>query len=171
MEKIELLIFFIKDNFITLTIFIALIGFILYLLAPLFASSSLYRPRGHLLTKTETRSYKSIKPLVVSLGLDLMCQVRIADVLSVKGNGKSKRWWNAFKKISSKHVDFVVVNPSNFKIICAIEIDDRSHNKKKVKERDAFVNRAFKTAGVPLLRCAPGQENIVKKGIEHCLIS
>jgi DNA-binding winged helix-turn-helix (wHTH) protein len=134
---------------------------------------SLYKARGRLLTRTETKSYWTILPFVRNQGYELMAQVRIADVISVSGGGspkKSKRWWNAFKKISSKHVDFVVVNARDgFKIVCAIEIDDSSHNKKDRIERDKFINKAFQAAGVPLLRCAPGHEKGLEQEIARCV--
>jgi hypothetical protein len=127
---------------------------------------SLYQRRKYLLTKTEVGSYYRLLPTVQSKGYELMAQVRIADVISVRGS-KSKKWWNAFKQISSKHVDFVVVNPmSNFEIICAIEIDDASHDKRSRRARDNFINKAFKSAGVPLLRCPPGQEKTITKEIQ-----
>lgn len=123
-----------------------------------------YKRRSHLLTQTEVRSYRKIEPACNSLGLRLMAQVRIADVINVKGsekqNGSKRGFWKAFVRISSKHVDFVVVD-SNFGIVGCIEIDDRSHQKKDRAKRDVFVNRAFKAAGVPLMRCVPGDENKV----------
>lgn len=123
-----------------------------------------YKKRSHLLTQTEVRSYRKIEPACKSLGFKLMAQVRIADVINVKGSEKkkgSKRgFWKAFVKISSKHIDFVVVD-SNFGIVGCIEIDDRSHQKKDRAKRDVFVNKVFKSAGVPLMRCVPGDESKV----------
>lgn len=131
---------------------------------------SLYQRRNCLLTKTEVRSYKKLKPVVHGLGLELMAQVRIADVISVKGR-QNRRWWDAFKKISSKHVDFVVVKPSSgFQIICAIEIDDESHLEKSRVVRDKYINKAFKSAGLPLLRCKPGFEHTLTKEINQCVV-
>lgn len=152
-----------------------LMGFGLMALAGILFRSpfSLYKARGRLLTKTETKSYWRLQPFVRSQGLELMAQVRIADVVSVEGGSKSqknKRWWNAFKKISSKHVDFVVVNArEGFKIVCAIEIDDSSHNKKDRILRDKFINNVFHAAGVPLLRCVPGREKGLEQEISKCI--
>jgi hypothetical protein len=147
---------------------------LLALIGILFRSPfSLYKARGRLLTRTETNSYWKIQPFVRSMGLELMAQVRIADVVSVEGGTKSKkgkRWWNAFKQISSKHVDFVVVNArEGFKIVCAIEIDDSSHNKKDRVIRDKFINNVFHAAGVPLLRCVPGREKGLEQEISKCI--
>lgn len=153
---------------------IMLIFSILALLSIFFRSPfSLYKARGVLLTRTETKSYWLILPFVRTQGLELMAQVRIADVISVDGGSsrkKSKRYWKAFKQISSKHVDFVVVNArDSFKVVCAIEIDDSSHKKKDRIIRDKFINNVFRAAGVPLLRCAPGCEKDLKQEITRCI--
>lgn len=114
-----------------------------------------YYRRSHLLTPTEVRSYRRIEPACRAIGLSLMAQVRIADVIRVKGKGRG--FWRAFTKISSKHVDFVIVD-SAFNVVGCIEIDDSSHHKKERRERDKFVNKVFDVVGLPLLRCVPGQE-------------
>lgn len=159
-----------KENLLLIILGGVLLVVILLAMSLFITPFRRYKARGFLLTKTEVRSYKTIRPFISGLGLELMAQVRIADVLSVKGSRKSRSWWNAFKKISSKHVDFVVVDPSSFKIICAIEIDDRSHQRKDRRERDSYINKAFKAADVPLLRCVPGNEPMLKRGIENCLM-
>ena len=76
--------------------------------------------------------------------------VRIADLIKVqKGTAKYRSWLN---KILSKHVDFVLCNPLTLEVVCAIELDDVSHQRPERKERDKFVNHAFESAGLPLLR-------------------
>jgi hypothetical protein len=166
MEFEQVLYFFDQQRLLLgLILFFVVAGITVKLLSSPF---SLYKNREHLLTRTEVRSYFKIKPIVQAKGLELMAQVRIADVISVSGR-QNKRWWNAFKQISSKHVDFVVVKPSsNFQIVCAIEIDDSSHLKKPRIKRDVFINKVFKSAGVPLLRCTPGNEQILAKEIYQC---
>ena len=38
------------------------------------------------------------------------------------------------------------------KIICCIELDDKSHNTEKSKITDNFKNELFKNVGIPLIR-------------------
>lgn len=143
-------VFYLLGVLVALTVIAKIIGHLRFF--------SVYKKRGRLLTPTEVKSYQVIEPVCRSMGLMLMAQVRIADVINV--SAKNKRFWKAFTKISSKHVDFVVVKP-DFSIVSAIEIDDKSHEKKERRERDVFVNKVFESAGVPLLRCVPGDEKRV----------
>ena len=76
----------------------------------------------------------------------------IADVITpAKGINKSN-WQKAFNKISRKHFDFVLCNKNDYSIICAIELNDKSHNNKQRKERDAFLEKACKAASLPLIQ-------------------
>ena len=54
-------------------------------------------------------------------------------------------------KINKKTVDFIIVD-RQFNVVCAIELDDRSHDKYSRKKRDAFVNSLFANVGIKLLR-------------------
>nr|WP_239031540.1 MULTISPECIES: DUF2726 domain-containing protein [unclassified Modicisalibacter] len=84
-------------------------------------------------------------------------KVRIADVLDVsfrRRHSRDQRWWRHFRAISSKHVDLVLCEPNGGRILAALELDDRSHRRGDRRRRDRFVDRAFASAGVPLLRFA-----------------
>lgn len=115
-----------------------------------------YVRQNYLITKAENNAYRFFEKELSSLGCRLFAQVRIADVLSVSGK-RNGSWWRAFRQISSKHVDFVVTN-ANFGILACIELDDASHQRKDRIARDSLVNRAFKQAGLPLIRVKPGRE-------------
>lgn len=78
-------------------------------------------------------------------------KVRIADVLCVTTSNR-KRFWRYFTQISSKHLDYVLVDRKSMRIVCAIELDDRTHARRDRRGRDAFVNEACATAGLPLIR-------------------
>lgn len=85
----------------------------------------------------------------------IACKVRIADVLAVRfrqRHARDQRWWRYFRLISSKHVDFVLCEPCGGRILVAIELDDRSHRRVDRRRRDRFVDRAFASANVPLVR-------------------
>lgn len=79
-------------------------------------------------------------------------KVRIADVASVKGNSDRAMWQRAFNRISAKHFDFILCKPDDLAIVCAIELDDRSHQKARRKERDAFVVGLCQAISLPLLQ-------------------
>lgn len=99
--------------------------------------------------------YRFFNHLVEAVGDDYLVfgKVRIADVLTPDDRLSGKAWWRAFTAISSKHLDFVLCR-QDASIVCAIELDDRSHNKPERLERDALVDAACTQAGLPLARFA-----------------
>jgi len=79
-------------------------------------------------------------------------KIRIADLLAVDKVGCKSAEWTAFNRIAAKHIDFVLVDKKNMKIIAGVELDDRSHNREDRIQRDKFVDKAFHVAKVPLIR-------------------
>lgn len=108
-----------------------------------------YRKRGRLVTKAELRFYKSLQKAVQD-DWQIFAMVRIADLLRVHDGIKNRRSW--INKILAKHIDFVLCDPGSLEPICCIELDDSSHQRKDRIERDEFVDAAFESAGLPLLR-------------------
>lgn len=108
-----------------------------------------YQARGQLVTKSELRFYKSLQKAVQD-DWEIFAMVRIADLLRVNKGEKQRRKW--LNKILAKHIDFVLCDPGSLEPICCIELDDPSHDRKDRIERDIFVNDAFASADLPLLR-------------------
>jgi len=113
-----------------------------------------YVKRAALLTAAEVAFYKV---LVAAVGARyvVMAQVSLAGVLEVdraKVTGERKGFQAAFNRISRKTVDFVLCEPGTMRIVAAVELDDRSHERAERKERDGFVEAAMKAAGLPLVR-------------------
>jgi hypothetical protein len=107
-----------------------------------------YFARSHLLTKGELAFYQSLR-LALPDGLIVSFKVRLSDVINCAGDA----WRQGFgAKISQKHLDFVVVDAATTAVRFVIELDDRTHARRDRRERDAFVDRALATAGVPILR-------------------
>jgi hypothetical protein len=108
----------------------------------------LMKGNSHLLTPAEQAFHKVLEPLVRN-ACAISSKVRLADLFSVTpGHGQQA----AFNKISRKHIDFVLTEPETSRILCAIELDDSSHNRPDRIERDTFVNELFAVHGMPLLR-------------------
>jgi hypothetical protein len=79
----------------------------------------------------------------------LALKVRLADVIYCT----DRTWSRGYgQRISQKHLDFVLYDTATTRILLAIELDDRSHEKAHRKARDEFVDRSLDAAGVPLLR-------------------
>lgn len=108
-----------------------------------------YRPRGRLVTKSELRFYKSLVKACQD-DFEIFAMVRIADLLRVEDGVRNKRTW--INKILAKHIDFVLCDPGSLQPLVCIELDDKSHERPDRIERDDFVNAAFDSAGLPLLR-------------------
>lgn len=111
-----------------------------------------YQVKPYLFTKAEWHFHRA---LASGLGKDfhVFCYVRMADVLRVKGITRRDRSWRKhFYKISSKHLDFIVCGRERGEILCALELDDRSHRRRDRRTRDAFVDKACASAGLPLIR-------------------
>lgn len=105
-----------------------------------------YLPRKHLLTPGERRFYRfGLLPAVGNRWLIAM-KVRLADVITVDDfQGKYGR------KISQKHLDFVLITPKTTRIVAAIELNDSTHDEEHRQSRDAFVADSLRDAGVPLI--------------------
>ena len=82
----------------------------------------------------------------------IMGKVRLADIIKVKSGLSAGARQNAFNRIQSKHIDFVMCDTDTLSIQCVIELDDKSHQKNTRQQRDTFVDNALKTAGVPIFR-------------------
>ncbi|MEM6811263.1 MAG: DUF2726 domain-containing protein [Pseudomonadota bacterium] len=130
-------------------LFTALILFLAFCFAYIFAKKLLpYYSRNFLLSKAELRFFKMLQASVGDEYL-IFSKIRIADVINCSDqNWKKGYGW----KITSKHIDFLLCEPESTKIIAAIELDDKSHNLPHRRKRDIFVNKAFESANIPLVR-------------------
>lgn len=97
---------------------------------------------------------KFLRALEEAVGEDYMIfgQVRLCDVIQTRKGLDRKSWGRAFAKIKAKHLDFVICDPEDLSILCAIELDDSTHERPDRKKRDHFLNHAMAAAGVPLHR-------------------
>ena len=101
-----------------------------------------------IMSPKEKSFYRAVKPIANELGLTVFCKIRLADLLNVPKN--IPKWQTWFNYIKAKHVDFVLVdNDMNIKII--IEVDDKTHNRDDRKQRDEFLDKAFKQLGLEVL--------------------
>ncbi|EGR0468572.1 DUF2726 domain-containing protein [Vibrio cholerae] len=82
--------------------------------------------------------------------LSVMCKVRLADLCLPSDSSNIA----AFNKVSRKHVDFVLIEKATSKIVCAIELDDKSHNSYGAMKRDREKDHALVSAGISLHRIA-----------------
>jgi len=110
-----------------------------------------YRKLDALFTPAE-RSFLGVLMQVVENDAQVFGKVRVADILGTKKGMPASDRQKAFNKISSKHFDFILCSRKDLSVLCTIELNDSSHNSKKRKNRDIFLEGACKAAGVPLIQ-------------------
>lgn len=106
----------------------------------------------YLLTKNEWKFYKDLKPITDKYKLHILSKVRMADIVQVKKGLSNKKFYSAFGKIKSRHIDFVIADPRNLRILLAIELDDNSHNNIDRQQADFFEDKVFETIQLPFIR-------------------
>lgn len=134
-----------------------------------------YKKVDSFLTDAE-RSFYGVLDSIYSDKYYIFSKVRIADLIipDVSRKKNYKHWMYSFNKIKSKHIDFVLLSKTDLSIVCAIELNDSSHNSKNRKQRDNFVYDAFSSANVKLIfYSAKHSYNLddVKKSIESAITS
>lgn len=107
-----------------------------------------YRRQSSLVTQNELLFYTSLRR-AVGTRFTITVKVRLADVIACPRAAWSLGYG---RLIAQKHLDFVVCDPKSLRVVLAIEVDDKSHERPARRLRDAFVNRAMDAAGVPLIR-------------------
>src|SRR5688572_15433710 len=107
-----------------------------------------YRANASLLSPGECAFFRALSE-AVGQRYAISLKTRLADVVHCP-----RKLWNSphGRRISQKHLDFIVYDRSNAEIIAAIELDDRSHDRSDRRERDEFVDRALLAADVVLIR-------------------
>lgn len=109
-----------------------------------------YESQGALFSPAE-RSFLGVLEQAAGGAYRVYGKVRLADVVKAKTPDRSE-WRRAFNAIGSKHVDFVLCDPKDTRIVAVVELDDGSHGREERQERDAFLAQALATANIKLLR-------------------
>jgi hypothetical protein len=109
-----------------------------------------YRATGTLFSPAE-RSFLGVLDQAVGSDHRVFGKVRVADIASVKsGLGNSARQ-GALNRIASKHFDFVVCRGSDLGVVCAVELNDRSHSSSRARARDDLLLNVCEAIGLPLM--------------------
>lgn len=108
-----------------------------------------YHLRDNFLSPAELEFYKLLRRIVRTRAF-LGTKVNLNDIFWVK-SGDQSRFRTYTNKIDRKHVDFLICDWETMQPIVAIELDDKSHERKDRQERDAFVDAVFQAANLPIL--------------------
>lgn len=108
-----------------------------------------YRAKPHLMTTREEYFYKILAE-IFGRKCYIFPQIHLSACLDHKVRGQN--WKGAFSHINGKSLDFVLVSKDNFRLLCAIELDDSSHDIEQRAIRDQEVERILREANIPLIR-------------------
>ena len=100
------------------------------------------------------RSFFGVLSQITDDSVIVFSKVRIADILRPQKGLNRSNWQRAFNRISSKHFDFVLCRKHDISFICAIELNDSSHNSHKRKKRDSLLRSICDSASLPLIEIA-----------------
>ena len=113
-------------------------------------NTGVYYAKKSLFTPAE-RSFLSVLEAVLSSDVRVFGKVRLEDVIGVKSGLERDERQAARNRITSKHVDFLLVRARDLAPLAGIELDDSSHEREDRRQRDEFVDAAFASANLPLL--------------------
>lgn len=140
-----------------LILFVALALVAMFVLALLKAKlrkpeskADVYFLRKSLFTPAE-RSFLGVLEQNLPPGVRVFGKVRLEDIIGVKSGLERGERQAARNRINRKHVDFLLVRANDLAPLAGLELDDSSHEAEDRQERDAFVDSAFASAGLPLL--------------------
>lgn len=109
---------------------------------------------SNLMTSAEFKLYKLLDALLssqlkcINKRVAINCKVRLADLFKVNGNQRDSR--SLFNQISSKHIDFTIIDPENGKVICLVELNDSYHLRADRAKRDEFIMNLCYACGVKI---------------------
>lgn len=107
-----------------------------------------FRIRDDFLSPAEF-SFYSVARGVLDDSWVICPKVALADIFFVVRPNENLQEYN---RINRKHVDFLVCEAKTMKPAFGIELDDHSHSRADRVERDEYVQKVFKAAGLPLIR-------------------
>lgn len=109
-----------------------------------------YLIRDDFLSAAELSFYLVLKTTLTDRAL-ICPKVALGDLFYAKTQDHSK-FRTYTNKIDRKHVDFLVSDPLTVRPLFGVELDDKSHQRQDRQERDAFVEKVFEAAKLPLVR-------------------
>ena len=107
-----------------------------------------YRASGPVLSPSEVVFHRA---LTEAMGDEYIVgfKVRLLEVVQPKRGIERSRWEAASRRLGDEHVDFVLLNPSDFRVVAAIELEASPRKSDQEFERDEFLKRAFGAAEIP----------------------
>lgn len=112
----------------------------------------LIKKKDYVTTPREWKFFRRLQDYLKDKEVLIFNKIRVWDIIEVESTKNKFRPYSITSRIDRSHIDFIVVNKKTLKIICAIELDDYTHNTEKAKEKDEVKNILFDFAKIPLFR-------------------
>lgn len=107
--------------------------------------------RTKLLTDAELQLFHFMENNLCQIDrITILAKVRLADIAEVDTRVTLKKEF--LWKITNKHVDFLICDKNTLDIICAVELDDYTHETQEAKERDIFIMQVLDAVGIKTVR-------------------
>lgn len=104
-----------------------------------------------ILTDAELQLFNFMKNNLCQIDrIEILSKVRLGDIVNIdtRVTNDMKYYW----KVTNKHVDFLICKRNTMDIICAVELDDYTHETEKAKQRDMFVMQVLDSVGIKTVR-------------------
>jgi hypothetical protein len=110
-----------------------------------------YQPAKALFSPAE-RSFLGVLDQAIGPEHRVFGKVRVADIAAVKSGLSVSARHGALNRIASKHFDFIVCRTSDLMVLCAVELNDKSHSTQRAQARDELVLNVCRAINLPLLQ-------------------
>lgn len=107
-----------------------------------------YSLKESIATNRERKLYELLTKEIPSK-YQICPKVGIKDFVGIR---TKSNYMSYFRRISQKHIDFLICEKETLKPVLGIELDDRSHQREDRQKRDEFVNALYENIGLKMLR-------------------
>ena len=137
---------------IGLLILLVIVAFVVKIVLPGIFKGQIAYPfqKEPVLFTPAERSFLWVLETALGNQFRVMGKVRLADVIRVKPGLSGSARQQAFNRIQSKHLDFVMCDSKDLSVQFVVELDDSSHYQAGRQARDEFLDKALAAAGVPV---------------------
>lgn len=104
-----------------------------------------------LMTGAEQRMYGLLKKACPQY--DIVPQVAMGALVKVASwQNKGKDGWKYRAAFAQKILDYVIYDPEQHRVVCVVELDDKTHDSRAAQARDGVKNDVLRQAGISLVR-------------------
>lgn len=122
-----------------------------------------YNLKGSIVTNRERKLYELLIKEIPEK-YQICPKVGIKDFVGIK---TKSNYMSYFRKISQKHIDFLICEKDSLKPVLGIELDDKSHKRTDRQKRDEFVNNLYGNIGLKILRIPTSMnDDEIKKNLK-----